>query len=68
METIQEKILAVLLKNGPMTSDGLCKELELEWVDFSGDLEEMIKSVLNPEGKIIREKEGFSGPTTYRLA
>ncbi len=63
---IKERILTVLFKNGPMTSNELCEKLELEWTEFSGPLGEMIKNIFNPGGKVIQERKGDI--TTYRLA
>lgn len=62
VKRIQEKILAVLQKNGkPMSSAELEKALGLEWTEFSFPLGKMIQTVLNPKGLVVTIPEPAGG-------
>lgn len=64
--TTEEKIIAALRENGPMTSHELCEKLGLEWTDFSVPLLKMIRNTFNPEGKVLSNR-GSRG-TVYSLS
>ena len=51
---MEEKIIAALFKNGPMTSHELCAALEMQWTEFSVPLMNMIRTDFNKDGSVIR--------------
>lgn len=58
MDEIQKKILAVLKETGRlMSSTELEEALGLEWSQFHDLLGEMIQTVFNPRGRVLRSRD-----------